>query len=69
MIVVVGVYVGIEVSNWNQARQDDARAQYFLERIRADLTRDRTEAADKQQFWIRVIDDNLRQADEPLDTH
>ena len=57
--VVVGVYVGIEVSNWNDARQDDARAQYFLERIRHDLTIDRAQATDKQRFWSRVSDDNL----------
>lgn len=55
VIVVVGVYVGIEVSNWNEARQDDARAQYYLERIRADLTNDRTEATRRQLFWNQVV--------------
>ncbi len=31
VIVVVGVYVGIEVSNWNEARQEEARATEYLE--------------------------------------
>ena len=56
VIVVVGVYVGIEVSNWNEARQEDARAHYFLERIQHDLTIDRAQATNKQQFWSRVIE-------------
>ena len=56
VIVVVGVYVGIEVSNWNEARQEDARAQYFLERIRNDLTIDRAQATNKQEFWGSVVD-------------
>jgi hypothetical protein len=55
VIVVVGVYVGIEVSNWNEERQDDARAQYYLERIRADLSDDRTEATRRQLFWNQVV--------------
>ena len=56
VIVVVGVYVGIEVSNWNEARQEDARAQYFLERIGHDLTNDRAQATSKQQFWGDVVE-------------
>ena len=56
VIVVVGVYVGIEVSNWNEARQEDARAREYLERIQGDLVFDRTEATNRREFWGRVID-------------
>ena len=41
VIVVVGVCVGIEVSNWNEARQEEQRSAEYLERIRADLIHDR----------------------------
>jgi hypothetical protein len=28
-IVVVGVFVGLQVSNWNEERQDDSRTQSY----------------------------------------
>ncbi len=56
VIVVVGVYVGIEVSNWNDARQEEARALEYLERIRGDLVNDRAAASNRQRFWAAVID-------------
>jgi len=37
VIVVVGVFIGIQVSNWNAARQDRARAEVYSERLRAEL--------------------------------
>jgi len=37
VIVVVGVFIGIEVSNWNQDRQNRVLAQSYLERLTADL--------------------------------
>jgi hypothetical protein len=56
VIVVVGVYVGIEVSNWNEARQEDARADEYLERIRADLVSDQDAAVARREFWAGVIE-------------
>ena len=56
VIVVVGVYVGIEVSNWNEARQEDDRAREYLERIRVDLVNDRAAASNRQRFWAAVIE-------------
>jgi hypothetical protein len=37
VIVVVGVFLGLQASNWNQARQDSARGAEYLEHIRDDL--------------------------------
>lgn len=54
VIVVVGVYVGIEVSNWNEARQEDQRSIEYLERIRADLVHDRRSASERRRFWTEV---------------
>jgi hypothetical protein len=37
VIVVVGVSVGIQVSNWNAARQDAARQRVYVERLQVDF--------------------------------
>ncbi|MEM7052913.1 MAG: hypothetical protein AAF446_00045, partial [Pseudomonadota bacterium] len=37
VIVVVGVYLGIQVDNWNDARADRDRAQVFADRLQSDL--------------------------------
>jgi hypothetical protein len=56
VIVVVGVFVGIQVSNWNAARQDHARAEKFLERIHAALLTD-VEGVDRRlAYWGKVQD-------------
>jgi flagellar biosynthesis protein FliQ len=43
VIVVVGVFVGIQVSNWNAARATDNRSAEFTERLCADLT---------EEYWV-----------------
>lgn len=40
LIVVAGVFVGIQVSNWNDSRQDRARETRYLTYIAADLQAD-----------------------------
>ncbi len=40
VIVVVGVFVGIEVSNWNEARQNRAEEVRYYRQIREDLVTD-----------------------------
>lgn len=37
VIVVVGVFIGIQVANWNQQHAIDRQAEIFTERLRADL--------------------------------
>ncbi len=37
LIVVFGVFIGIQVSNWNEARQARAEEYIYLERLRDDL--------------------------------
>ena len=37
LIVVIGVFVGIQVSNWNEDREARQRGAEFTERLRADL--------------------------------
>jgi hypothetical protein len=54
VIVVTGVFIGIQVSNWNAARVDEGRARAYLERIVADLDADLAALADRQKFWRDV---------------
>ena len=54
VIVVVGVFIGIQVANWNEARVDDARASGYLERIHNDLEADLANYRDRTQFWAAV---------------
>jgi len=56
VIVVVGVYVGIEVSNWNEARKEESKAHGYLERIRDDLAADQTQMENRLMFWNSVAD-------------
>jgi hypothetical protein len=37
VIVVLGVFIGLQVSNWNEARRDRALAHQYLERLREDF--------------------------------
>ena len=37
VIVVLGVFIGMQVSNWNEARRDRALERQYLERLREDF--------------------------------
>lgn len=54
VIVVVGILIALEVSNWNQARVDRMRADSYLRRIHADLVADSRNAATTLAFWNKV---------------
>lgn len=40
LIVVVGIYVGLQVDGWNEARKDNAKGKIYLERLVRDIERD-----------------------------
>jgi hypothetical protein len=40
LIVVIGVFVGIQMANWNEARLEHKRAQGYLERLSGDLAQE-----------------------------
>jgi hypothetical protein len=56
VIVVVGVFIGIQVANWNDARADQVRAHSYLERVRDDLDADRAGYRNRLEFWDAVSD-------------
>lgn len=53
-VVIVGVYIGIQVSNWNEARLDQVRAEGYLDRILADLEADIANYRQRLNFWEGV---------------
>jgi hypothetical protein len=53
VIVVVGVFIGLQVSNWNDDRATARRAAAFTERLRADLR----EEAWRYQFLLEYYKD------------
>ena len=55
VIVVVGVFIGIQVSNWNESRLEYSRASGFLDRIKADLASDIETLQKRKQFWDVVL--------------
>lgn len=60
VIVVVGVFLGLQVQAWNESRQDRAHERMYIERLARDFTtiEERTESAHVK--WQSVIDSNRR---------
>ncbi len=54
IIVVVGVFVGLQVNNWNERRADHARAIGYLERVDGDLAADIAQYKQRIMFWSQV---------------
>lgn len=54
VIVVVGILVALQVSNWNQDRLERARADAYYRRIQADLVADRQSIDETLAFWKTV---------------
>lgn len=54
VIVVVGVFIGIQVANWNDARIDQGRTVAYLQRISLDLDADLAALDDRKAFWREV---------------
>lgn len=55
IIVVIGVFVGIQASNWNQARADRSQAREYREMLRGDLQTNIENLAARKQYysWVR----------------
>ena len=56
LVVIIGVFIGIQVSNWNEARLERTRAHSYLERIGADLDADILNYQDRLRFWEDVLE-------------
>jgi hypothetical protein len=56
LIVVLGVVIGFQVTAWNEALNDEARARGYLQRIHTDLGRDMDNYDARIAFWSAVSD-------------
>lgn len=54
VIVVVGVFIGIQVSNWNDARLREETARDYIARIREDLAGNRDDLGQRLAYFTRV---------------
>jgi hypothetical protein len=53
VIVVVGIYLGLQASEWSQDREDRRAEVVYLERIAADLDASLTQTTISQEFQTR----------------
>jgi hypothetical protein len=51
LILVVGVFLGIQASNWNDDRKDRGLANAYLDRIKSDLTYDVKGLQAREAYW------------------
>jgi len=56
VIVVAGVLIALQVSNWNQDRMDHARADGYYPRLHAELIIDQHNIDNTLVFWKKVSD-------------
>ncbi|KCZ82932.1 hypothetical protein HAD_14632 [Hyphomonas adhaerens MHS-3] len=72
LIVVFGVFIGLQVNNWNEARKDRIQAETSRERLIADLRADLDAFAIRRQWYEEVLEAALRVDDalqsDPPDT-
>ena len=54
VIVVVGILLALQVSNWNQDRTDRARGEGYARRLHAELLSDGASMDEAMQFWQQV---------------
>lgn len=54
LIVVVGIFIGLQVDDWNSARIDRQRAHAYAARITSDLADDIRELEKRREFWGEV---------------
>ena len=55
-IVVLGVFLGIQVSNWNQARADQQKGRAYAARLTADLEQDLAQRRQLVAYYGAVLD-------------
>ncbi len=55
LIVVVGVFVGLQVQKWNEARNDEQRAHSYLLRLHNDVSDDIEMLEERKSLWIRQV--------------
>ncbi|MGN6728634.1 MAG: DUF6090 family protein [Rhodanobacteraceae bacterium] len=63
VVVVVGVFMGVQASNWNEQRETDQRAAVFTDRLKSDLR----EEAWGYEYYIEYYREVLANAEATVD--
>ena len=56
VIVVFGVFIGIQVANWNEAQADKQLGRYYLSRLVVDLTAELNMSTSTVAYYRQVLD-------------
>lgn len=56
LVVVAGVFIALQVSNWNDDRKEAARGREYLQRLHDDMAQDVANLDTISRFWTRVRD-------------
>ncbi len=65
VIVVVGVFIGLQVNNWNQARADARLGQDYVKRLTRDLQENLTGLRAEIAYYSAVLE-SVQRTDELL---
>lgn len=57
VLLVLGVFLGIQVANWNEQRSEDTRARAYLARIHGNFESDLQSIERREVFWGKVLVD------------
>lgn len=71
VIVVAGVFVGLQVNNWNEARLQQQTARVYVERIRDDLAANQQDLEQRAVYFAQTRDHALAALtalDQPTET-
>lgn len=63
VVVIVGVFIGVQAANWNDARQTDAKAAVFTQRLRSDLREEAWSYEYEVGYFNEVLASAKRAAD------
>ena len=56
LVVVAGVFIALQVTNWNDDRKEAARGREYLQRLHDDMAQDVANLDSISGFWTRVRD-------------
>ena len=60
VILIIGVFLGIQVSNWNEARVSENKSQEYMIRLLDDLKTDIDVIDQRLVYWQRVSDEGRK---------
>ncbi|WP_297833496.1 hypothetical protein [Thermomonas sp.] len=63
MVLVIGVYLGVQASNWNEDWQNERKAADFTQRLQADLSIEAWGWQFQHHYFSQVLDNARRAAD------